>query len=175
MGNATKNPRRPKQDAGNEPILVINNRHIAACGQSPQIELKGGNHYTAYFENAYGEQCLMQYDCQKREAQLWMGDVGWEEPLKVIEFRGKPVVLFVRPEAERRADSRMNKQFDGLESRTKEDATATMIRDAVHTVVRKVHGSPRLTDEECDRLSDGPILNQGERRTIEALWTMWAG
>ena len=152
-------------------VLTVTNNHFPGCGVPPALK-NAFRRYTAYFETHHGDQCVMQYDPDARTAQLWMGDVGWQEPLQVVEFRGEWAVLFVRTPAERRADERMNEQFQhGGTAAPDPDKW----RAAVWSALRKMYGKPRLTDAECERLANAPILNQHEQRVIDALWRMWAG
>lgn len=154
-----------------ETILTIVNGHYDCCGVPPKLEL--GSHYTAYFENGYGEQILLQYDTEKKVCRLWHGDVGWEEELRVIEFRGRAVVVFARTPAEQKAEFRMNEQFNHGDLFPPDEQRDAEVRKAMYAALRKIYGKPRLTDEECELLSNTPILNEDERRTIAALWQMW--
>lgn len=156
----------------NETILTITNHHYEFCGVPPKLELNQG--YTCYFENSYGEQIVLQYDREKKICRMWHGDVGWEEPLQVVEFRGHPLVLFVRSQQERKAEFKMNKQFDhGDLLKPSSEAEKRELREQVNAAYRKVFGKPRLTDEECEFVSHGPLLNQDERNVIAALWKLW--
>jgi hypothetical protein len=46
------------------------------------------------------------------------------------------------------------------------------VQEEVRKAYRKIFGKPRLSDEECDRLSNGPILSQDEMEVIRAYWRM---
>src|SRR5262245_6491050 len=134
----------PEPQTKNETILTIVNKHADCCGSPPKLEL--GTHYTAYFENGHGEQILLQYDAKEKVCRLWHGDVGWEEELRVIEFRGTPVVVFARSKAERKAEFRMNTQFDHQDLSPPDERRDAEVRKAVYTALRKVWGKPRLSN-----------------------------
>jgi hypothetical protein len=99
--------------------------------------------------------------------------VGWEEPLKVVEFRGHPLVLFARSKEERETEFKMNKQFGHGDLLKTTDAEKREIRQQMNAALRQIFGKPHLTNEECEFVSHGPILNQDERAVIAALWKMW--
>jgi hypothetical protein len=151
-------------------ILTIRNGHIEACGKPPKLTLDGGRR-TCYFENVHGEQFIMQFDPNTDICHLWSGDVGWEEELRVEEFRGKVIVRFARTQAEREAEFKMNRQFDHGLPPAPEEKTR-QIREAVFSALRKLFGKPALTDAECEYVSDGPILSQDEREVITAYWNI---
>jgi hypothetical protein len=155
-----------------ETILTINNVHIAECGMPPRLR-SGGDNYTCYFENFYGEQVVIQFDRNTKTCRMWMGDVGWEEELRIEEFRGSPIVRFARSREERAREFKMNRQFDHGELFKPDPERDEEIRRALYAAYRKIWGKPRLTDEECEYLAHSPILNQGEMRVIAALWEMW--
>src|SRR5262249_13828584 len=94
-----------------EVILTIDNHHIEECSSPPRLTLQAGK-WTCYFENIHGEQFVMQFDSSTNICHLWSGDVGWQEELRVEEFRGRVIVRFARGRAERDAVPRMNKQFE---------------------------------------------------------------
>jgi hypothetical protein len=149
-------------------ILTIRNRHIKECGAPPQLALGDGK-WTCYFENDYGEQFVMQLECNTGTCRLWSGDIGWQEELRVEEFRGRVIVRFARTPAERAAEFKMNKQFDhGLPSAP--EAEKAKIRKEINKVLRKMFGKPFLTDEECEYVSHGPMLSQEEMDVIRAYW-----
>jgi hypothetical protein len=154
-----------------ETILTIANRHYECCGVPPKLDLDKGP--TAYFENRYGEQVILQYDNKQKVCWMWHGDVGWEEPLKVVEFRGRPLVLFVRSRKEREAEFKMNKQLDLGDLLKTTEAEKQELRQPQNAVLRRIFGKPRLTDEECELVSDGPILSEQERNVIAGLWNIW--
>ena len=159
------------QERKGETILAIKNHHSECCGVPPALDLCNG--LTCYFENAYGEQVIVHYDREEKVCRMWHGDVGWEEPLKVVEFRGHPLVLFARSREERETESKMNKQFDRGDLLKTTDAEKREIRQQMNAALRKIFGKPRLTDEECEFVSHGPMLSQDERAVIAALWKMW--
>ncbi len=132
-------------------ILTIRNCHIPECGTPPTLGVKNGT-YTAYFENQHGEQAVMQYDPTTKTARLLMGDVGWEEELKVVAFRGEPLVLFARSKQTRHEDSKLNKQFDGqqemIENSTLTAAERESFKQRFNNALRQAFGKPRLSDAE---------------------------
>jgi hypothetical protein len=154
----------------NETILTIRNSHIEECGTPPKLgtAVKEGT-WTCYFENHHGEQFVMQYDTATDTCRLWSGDVGWEEPLLVEEFHGRVLVRFARNRAERAAEFRMNKQFEWQHEGTAAADTSELQRARDH-VLRNMFGRLRLTDAECEYVSDGPLLTREERGVIEAYW-----
>jgi hypothetical protein len=153
-----------------EVILTIQNGHIKECGTPPKLSLYEGR-WTCYFENIHGEQFIMQFDCNTNICHLWSGDVGWEEELRVEEFRGKVIVRFARTKAERDTEFKMNKQFDhGMPPAP--EAEKLKIKEGINKALRKVFGKPTLTDAECEYVSYGPILSQDEREVIRAYWNI---
>ncbi len=152
-------------------ILTVFNSQIEECGNPPTLKAGNGKR-TCYFENQYGEQNIIQYDPETKICRLWMGDVGWEEELHVEEFRGHPVVLFARSSEKRKRDFRMNRQFEWQSERSASVSPAEKpeIKKQIYEALRKVWGKPRLTDEECERLSNMPTLNQYEMDFIRAFW-----
>jgi hypothetical protein len=153
-----------------EVILTIDNGHIEECGSPPKLTLFGGK-WTCYFENVHGEQFIMQFDSYSNICHLWNGDVGWEEELRVEEFRGRVIVRFARSRAEREADFKMNKQFDHGLPPTPESEKLE-IRKGINKALRKIFGKPSLTDTECEYVSAGPILSQDEMEVIRACWNI---
>jgi hypothetical protein len=153
---------------GKQVILTIKNTHIPECGTPPKLTLKEGK-WSCYFENVHGEQFVMQFDLNTNICHLWSGDVGWEEELRVEEFRGRVIVRFARTEVERAAEFKMNKQFD-IDLPATPEAEKLKTRQAIYKVLRKVFGKPRLTDEECEYVSHTPILSQDEMEIIRAYW-----
>jgi hypothetical protein len=153
-----------------ETILTIHNGHIEACGTPPKLTLYEGK-WTCYFENVHGEQFIMQFDHDTGICHLWSGDVGWEEELRVEEFRGAVIVRFARTRAERDAEFKMNRQFDhGLPPLP--EAETLKIKKEIYKVLRMRFGKPRLTDEECEYVSNGPILSPDEMEVIRAYWNI---
>ena len=155
----------------NETILTITNQHFECCGVPPQVNLKDGP--TCYFENEHGEQVILQYDNKSKTCRMWHGDVGWEEPLKVVAFRGHPIVLFARTKKERDAEFKMNTQFDPGEEPRFPSKVNLELKEAMNKVLRKSYGKPRLTEEECEMLSNSPVLSKNECSVIISLWEMW--
>jgi hypothetical protein len=153
-----------------ELILTIPNRHIEGCGTPPKLTLHEGK-WTCYFENVHGEQFIVQFDHNTNICHLWSGDVGWEEELRVEEFRGRVIVRFARTRAERANEFKMNKQFDYDLPPTPE-AEKLKIKKEINKVLRKMFGKPALTDEECEYVSHGPILSQDEMEVIRAYWNI---
>src|SRR5262245_4288466 len=156
-----------------KPILTIYNQHYEGCGTPPTLDTSKG--FTAYLQNDLGEQIIMQQD-KEGTCRLWMGDVGWEEELRVVAFRGQPVIVFARSEAEQKAEFKMSKQFEWQHERAhSEDSEERIkaIRQDFYAYLRKHWGKPRLTDEECEFLCHHPTLNQHECAMICAVWHAW--
>jgi hypothetical protein len=151
-------------------ILTIENGHIEECGSPPKLTLKEGK-WTCYFENVYGEQFIMQFDRDSNICRLWSGDVGWEEELRVEEFRGRVIVRFARSQEERDTEFKMNKQFDHDLPPTPE-SERLKIRKEINKVVRKIFGKPALNDAECEYVTHGPMLSQDEMEVIRAYWNI---
>jgi hypothetical protein len=151
-------------------ILTIKNGHIEECGTPPQLTLHGGKR-TCYFENIHGEQFVMQFDPDANICQLWSGDVGWEEELRVEEFRGRVIVRFARNRAERDAEPKVNRQFS-YDLPAIPEAEKLKIKKEINQMLRKLFGKPALTDAECDYVSHGPILSQDEMGLIRAYWNV---
>jgi hypothetical protein len=158
-----------------ETVLTIPNFHFTGCGKPPQLEV-GKGCYMAYFENCHGEQCVMQMG-EDKICHLWMGDVGWEEPLRVEIFREGVVVLFERTAEQRKAKFQMNTQFAPDEDEGEDDAArvkdAADFRQHIHKVLRQVHVKPRLTDQECDYLMNHPMLSKDELNAVSAIYCGW--
>ncbi len=161
-------PKQRSEGEEEEAILTIRNNHIQECGTPPQLALRDGTR-TCYFENVYGEQFVMQFDRDTDICHLWSGDVGWQEELRVEEFRGRVIVRFARTRAEREAEPKMNKQFDHGLPRMPEAEKLKISRD-VSRALRELFDKPALTDAECEYLSDGPMLSQDEMEVIRAYW-----
>ncbi len=151
-------------------ILTIQNSHIEECGTPPKLTLYEGK-WTCYFENVHGEQFVMQFDRNTNICHLWSGDVGWEEELRVEEFRGRVIVRFARSREERNADFKMNKQFDH-DLPPVPEAEKLKTKNEINKMLRKIFGKPALTDAECAYVSGGPILSQGEMEVIRAYWNI---
>jgi hypothetical protein len=161
-------PSEPNLSAEKEIILTINNGHIEECGAPPRLTL-GGGRWTCYFENVHGEQFIMQFDRNTDICRLWSGDVGWEEELRVEEFRDTVIVRFARTQVERAADSKMNKQL-ACDLPPIPDAEKAKIKKEARRVLRKAFGKPALTDEECEYLTHGPMLSEDEMDVVTAYW-----
>jgi hypothetical protein len=113
----------------------------------------------------------MQFDRDTNICHLWSGDVGWEEELRVEEFRGEVIVRFARAQAERDTESKMNKQFDH-DLPPMPEAERLELEKVRNKVLRKMFGKPPLTDEECEYVSHGPMLSREEREVITAYWSI---
>jgi hypothetical protein len=159
----------PKVSAAKDVILTIHNSHIEECGTPPKLALKEGR-FTCYFENIHGEQFIMQFDSATNICHMWSGDVGWEEELRVEEFRGRTIVRFARSKAERDAEFKMNKQFDHGDLLKSSPAEKQRIKDMVYDACRKAFGKPKLTTEECEYVSNCPQLSQDEVDVIRAYY-----
>jgi hypothetical protein len=74
----TTNPTDP-------PLFSVRNHHSAECGTPPRIDDRSPRRYLGYFENQHGEQAVLVYDRDSRQAMLYLGDAGWEMPHKVVD------------------------------------------------------------------------------------------
>lgn len=72
-------------------VLTVPNHHAEGCGEPPGLIAK--DHYTAYFENQFGEQLIFTYDRAKKEGKLWHGDCGWDAPIEVFAGDAVETVL----------------------------------------------------------------------------------
>jgi hypothetical protein len=66
-----------------EPLLRIENRHTANCGDPPIVASDDKDAYIGYFENAFGEQWIFSFDRETRIGQLRGGDTGWNTTFDV--------------------------------------------------------------------------------------------
>jgi len=76
-----------------DPLLKIRNRHTVACGDPPIINSDDPNVYIGYFENAFGEQWVFNFDRVTRKAELRGGDIGWNSVHEVRDGRVGELVL----------------------------------------------------------------------------------
>ena len=74
-------------------IFRVGNKHGASCGQPPDIDGNERGKYTSYFENEFGEQSIFVYDYETRTGTLYMGDIGWEEPVTITEDSKSDLIL----------------------------------------------------------------------------------
>lgn len=165
-------------------ILTVKNIHYECCGVPPalNVDVKTSGR-TCYFENDYGEQCLLHFDPKTKICRLWMGDVGWEEELRVEEFKGHVIVRFARTEEEREREFKMNKQFEGRSEFLDKDRSPEQkkqereeIRKGLHSAVKRVWGKKnKLTAEDCDYILHCPTLNQHEMGMIKAFYETCRG
>jgi len=76
-------------------LLTIENNHFDDCGKPPVVS---PDDYVGYFQNSFGEQWIFTFDRQTRTGTLYGGDIGWDEPCKVVG--GLVMEVFLRqPEA----------------------------------------------------------------------------
>ncbi len=66
-----------------QPLFVVNNHHVASCGEPPSINGSQAGKYVGYFANEYGEQWIFTYDRETKRATLRGGDNGWENEIEV--------------------------------------------------------------------------------------------
>ena len=59
------------------PLFQVRNHHSAERGVPPHVDDVRPNQYLGYFENQYGEQAVLVYDCDSSQAVLYLGDAGW--------------------------------------------------------------------------------------------------
>jgi hypothetical protein len=77
----------------NETLLLIRNRHLAACGVPAAITGDNPDVYLGYYENALGEQWVFTYDRTAKRGELRGGDAGWDKTLHVRDGRVAGLVL----------------------------------------------------------------------------------
>ncbi len=62
------------------PLFTVSNHHVTNAGQPPALNGDDPNMYHSYFENAYGEQSIFQYnkgcDSQVDPACCWQNGTG---------------------------------------------------------------------------------------------------
>ncbi|HEY1294038.1 MAG TPA: hypothetical protein VGJ60_13245 [Chloroflexota bacterium] len=75
------------------PLFSVRNHHSAACGRPPNIDDRGPSHYLGYFENQHGEQAVLVYDRDTRQAIVYLGDAGWDAPHVVVDGAVPDLVL----------------------------------------------------------------------------------
>ena len=67
------------------PLFQVSNHHTDDRGQPPAANGDEPGKYYGYFANEYGEQSLFMYNYEKREAFVRMGDMGWDDPHRVVD------------------------------------------------------------------------------------------
>ena len=75
-------------------VVTIRNAHVPACGLPPRVE-NGENRYIGYFENVHGEQWVFTFDRLTGRGTLCGGDIGWENPVEVIEGQTEDLILSI--------------------------------------------------------------------------------
>lgn len=68
-----------------EPLLRINNHHVAACGDPPIVNGDDPDLYIGYFENPDREQWVFTYHRKTRKSELRGGDIGWNRVHDVVD------------------------------------------------------------------------------------------
>ena len=67
-----------------EPILAVFNAHCAQCGSPPNVVVGADNSvYVGFFTNRYGEQLLIDIDCEAGHGTVRGGDFGWDTVIKI--------------------------------------------------------------------------------------------
>lgn len=72
-------------------VFTVNNRHVAQCGRPTGIDGNVRGRYFGYFENEHGEQAVFVYEYGKEEGTLFLGDLNWEKPIRVVDGRAPEV------------------------------------------------------------------------------------
>jgi hypothetical protein len=84
----------PSQPQSERPIIFqMPNHHGPNSGQPPMIDGREPGRYYGYFQNEHGEQAVFVYTHATKTAELYMGDVGWEEVHQVIDGEAPEIVL----------------------------------------------------------------------------------
>lgn len=68
------------------------NHHAATLGIPPHIATDIPGRYCGYFENEHREQFVFVYD-RSTMGSLWLGDIGWETPITVIDGDAPTLIL----------------------------------------------------------------------------------
>ncbi len=79
------------QDDG--PLFTVSNHHVPGCGQPPVLDGDAPGMYHSYFENRHGEQAIFVYNRDTKEAVLWCGDAGWQQPYPVVNGRVEGLIF----------------------------------------------------------------------------------
>lgn len=74
-------------------IFRVGNKHSAASGSPPQVDGDERGRYYSYFENEFGEQAVFVYDYETQTGTLYMGDLGWDQPVTIKEDSRSDLVL----------------------------------------------------------------------------------
>jgi hypothetical protein len=62
-------------------VFVAHNNHDERCGTPPRLRnIDHPGLYYGYFENRYGEQFVLTFDCATKTGTVSGGDLGWGEP-----------------------------------------------------------------------------------------------
>jgi hypothetical protein len=158
-----------EQGPRRELVLEIRNHHYDCCGIPPTFDPDKG--LLCYFENCYGEQNVLQWDREEKKCHLRMADVGWEEPLEVVEFRDRVLVRFVRSTEERRKEFKMNRQFEGHnQPESEKDPWVVDMCRKLRQAIRKGWGEPLLTDKEVEYVLNCPTISKDEYAVCKAFF-----
>ncbi len=84
------------------PLFTVSNHHMTNAGQPPAVNGDDPNMYHSYFENAYGEQSIFQYNRDTKQGMLWCGDAGWS-PYAVVNGQIEGLILAPEEQAWLRA------------------------------------------------------------------------
>lgn len=74
-------------------IFTVRNKHSIHAGNPPEFDGNAKNKYHGYYENEHGEQAIFVYDHQTKTGMLWMGDAGWDKPVRVIDGLAPDLIL----------------------------------------------------------------------------------
>lgn len=74
-------------------VFTVNNRHVVECGTPPAIDGNMRDRYYGYFENEHGEQAVFVYEYGTEEGTLFLGDLSWEKPIRVVDGHAPGVIL----------------------------------------------------------------------------------
>jgi len=74
-------------------LFRVSNRQSADSGEPPCIDGDTPGRYYGYFQNAFGEQLVFEYDRESKTARVWHGDAGWERSFLVIDGKAPALVL----------------------------------------------------------------------------------
>lgn len=77
----------------NKPIFLMYSNHIKESGRPPEYTNENSGDYFGYFENVHGEQWIFSYNRKEKKGELRGGDIGWENPVEVINGQVAGLIL----------------------------------------------------------------------------------
>jgi hypothetical protein len=69
-------------------VIAIRNAHVPDCGRPPAIDADPADGlYRGYFQNGFGEQWVVEIDCESKTGVLRGGDIGWDREVSICDNR----------------------------------------------------------------------------------------